>query len=144
MVRARTLCGHKKTAVVKSTAARDNNSMNLFLALFWLICAVLLLAYEHFVGVTRFRLHFRGYNFSYAWFILLLVLYNLKRWRYERNKRARQRLKDLDFSHARQKWQRHRSTPPPDPNVNFTDQPSPPTEDGITDPPPSNHLRPGP
>ena len=54
--------------------------MNLFLALFWLICAVMLLVYEHHVGPTRFRLVLGNYDFSYAWLMLLLVLYNLQRW----------------------------------------------------------------
>jgi len=141
MVRMRTLSRQKKTAVVKLAAGIDNECMNLFLALFWLICAALLLAYEHFVGSTRFRLHVQGYSFSYAWFMLVLVLYNLKRWLYERNFRAKQRQRDL--ARARSEWdRRHRSTAPlcpPDPNFNFTNEPPPPSNRGITDRPPSNN-----
>ncbi|HTU21555.1 MAG TPA: hypothetical protein VMG10_26190 [Gemmataceae bacterium] len=115
--------------------------MNLFLALFWLVCAALLLAYEQFVGTTRFRLHINGYSFSYAWFMLGLVLYNLKRWRYERNHRDKQRQQEL--ARAQREWdrRRHSTTPPclPDPNLNFTDQPSPPSNRGIMDHPPSNN-----
>lgn len=62
--------------------------MNLFLALFWLICAVLLLVYEQTAGPTRFRL---WHNFSYAWLMFLLVLYNLHRWWWVRSYRAKQR-----------------------------------------------------
>lgn len=141
MLRARTFSGQKKTAVVNAGVDRDNNRMNLFLALFWLICAALLSAYEHFVGVTRFRLHVYGYSFSYAWLMLVLVLYNLKRWHFERNSRARQRQQDL--ARARSEWSRrhHSTTPsgPPDPNFNFTDEPLPPTHRGITDQPPSDN-----
>ncbi|MGH7171430.1 MAG: hypothetical protein ACRELG_14235 [Gemmataceae bacterium] len=135
------LCRQKKTAVVKRAAGMDNTWMNLFLALFWLICAALLLAYEHFMGATRLRLHVRGYSFSYAWFMLVLVLYNLKRWRYERNHRAKQRL--LEVARAQSEWNRRRrsTTPssPPDPNFNFSDEPLPPSNRGIIDQPPSNN-----
>jgi hypothetical protein len=141
MVRTRTLSCQKKTTVVKAAAGIDNNSMNLFLALFWLICAALLLAYEHFVGTTRFRLHVGGYSFSYAWFMLVLVLYNLKRWRYERGRRDKQRLQEL--ARAQREWdrRRHSTTPsgPPDPHFNFTDEPPPPSNRGITDQPPSKN-----
>lgn len=65
--------------------------MNLFLALFWLICAVMLLVYEQTVGPTRFRLWLGNHDFSYAWLMLLLVLYNLKRWWWMRWYRAKQR-----------------------------------------------------
>jgi hypothetical protein len=120
--------------------------MNLFLALFWLICAALLLAYEHFVGTTRFRLHFDGHSFSYAWLMLILVLYNLKRWRYERNQRGKQRQREL--ARARSEWERRRHSPAPlgpsDPNFNFTDEPPARSNHGIIDQPPSNHPRPGP
>ena len=141
MVRRRTLSRQKKTAVVKLADGIDNIRMNLFLALFWLICAALLLAYEHFVGATRIRLHVRGYSFSYAWLMLVLVLYNLKRWRYERNHRAKQRL--LEVARARSEWDRRRrsTTPfsPPDPNFNFTEESPPPSNRGIIDQPPSKN-----
>lgn len=91
MVRARTICRHKKTAVVKSGGGGNNKDMNLFLALFWLICAVMLLVYEQTIGPTRFRLWLGNHDFSYAWLMLLLVLYNVKRWWWIRSSRAKQR-----------------------------------------------------
>jgi hypothetical protein len=141
MVRARSVRRQRKTAVVKAGVRVDNKRMNLFLALFWLICAALLLAYEHYVGATRFRVHIGGYSFSYAWLMLFLVLYNLKRWRYERSKRAKQRQQEIARAQA-EGGRRHRSTAPagpPDPNFNFSDEPPPPTNRGITDQPPSNN-----
>lgn len=82
---------HRKTTIVKSGGNRNNENMNLFLALFWLICAVMLLVYEQTIGPTRFRLRLGGHDFSYAWLMLLLVLYNLKRWWWIRSYRAKQR-----------------------------------------------------
>jgi hypothetical protein len=114
--------------------------MNLFLALFWLVCAGVLLAYEHFMGVTRFRLHVGGYSFSYAWLMLALVLYNLKRWRSVRAARAKQRL--LEVARAQSAWEkrRHSRAPagPPDPNFNFTEERPPASDRGIVDQPPPN------
>lgn len=72
--------------------------MNLFLALFWLICAVMLLVYEQTVGPTGFRLGRGKYNFSYAWLMFLLVLYNLHRWRWMRSYRAKQRAIEAAFA----------------------------------------------
>jgi hypothetical protein len=140
-VRARSVHRQEKTAVVKVTAAEDNKSMNLFLALFWLVCAAVLLAYEHFMGVTRFRIHLGGYSFSYAWLMLALVLYNLKRWRAVRAYRAKQRQRELARAQSEWERRRHSTTPPspPDPNFNFTDEPPPPSHRGITDQPPSSN-----
>jgi hypothetical protein len=131
---------HKKTAVVKAVAGRDNDTMNLFLALFWLVCAGVLLAYEHFMGVTRFRLRLGGYSFSYAWLMLALVLYNLKRWRSVRAAKAQQRLREVARALSQQERRRHSAATagPPDPNFNFTDEPPPSSDRGITDQPPSS------
>lgn len=109
--------------------------MNLFLALFWLVCAGVLLAYEHFMGVTRFRLHVGGYSFSYAWLMLALVLYNLKRWRTERAKKRQREMARLQSGWGR-RWHSRVPSGPPDPNFNFTDEPPPAPDRGITDPPP--------
>jgi hypothetical protein len=113
--------------------------MNLFLALFWLICAVMLLAYEQTVGPTSFRLWVGGYHFSYAWLMFLLVLYNLHRWRWMRSYRAKQRAAEAARALEEQQ-RRHRSITPaatPDPNFNFTDEPPASSHRGITDQPPS-------
>jgi hypothetical protein len=141
MVRAQTVCRHKKTAVVKLGVGGNNDDMNLFLALFWLSCAVMLVVYEQSVGPTRFRLWVGRHSFSYAWLMFLLVLYNLHRWQWMRSYRAKQRADEI--ARANEKWQQRRhSTDPtktPDPNFNFTDEPPPPSNRGITDQPPSQN-----
>jgi hypothetical protein len=140
MVRARTLCRQEKTAVVKSGDGGNNDNMNLFLALFWLICAVMLLAYEHYVGPTRFRLWLGRQDYSYAWLMFLLVLYNLHRWHWIRSYRAKQRAAEIARALAEQERHHHSTTTAktPDPNFNFTDEPPPPPR-GITDQPPSRN-----
>lgn len=128
----------QKTAVVKAGTAGDNDIMNLFLALFWLVCAGVLLAYEQVMGVTRFRLHLGGYSFSYAWLMLALVLYNLKRWRAVRAAKAQQRLREVARALSQQERRRPSAATagPPDPNFDFTDEPPPPSNRDITDQPP--------
>ena len=115
--------------------------MNLLLAIIWLLCAVVLLAYEYYIGETRFRLRIGDTSFSGAWFMLVLAAYNLVRWWSTRSHRAEQRAKEL--AEAKREWERRRrnSEPahPPDPNFNFTDQPPPQPNRGISDQPPSNN-----
>jgi hypothetical protein len=114
--------------------------MNLFLALFWLICAVMLLVYEQTVGPTNFRMRVAGYNFSWAWLMLLLVLYNLQRWWRIRSYRAKQRALTFARNYQESKGQRQ-SVPPAgtaDPNLNFTDEPPSSTYRDITDQPPTS------
>jgi hypothetical protein len=130
-----------KTAVVKAGVGRNNDNMNLFLALFWLICAVMLLIYEHYVGPAYYRMWVKGHDFSWTWLMLLLVLYNLHRWWWMRSYRAKQRAAEI--SRANEKWQQRRhptdAAQTPDPNCNFTDEPPPPSNRGITDQPPSEN-----
>ena len=102
--------------------------MNLFLAFFWLLCALMLLVYQQFTGDGKFRLHFRGYTISYVWPMLLLVLYNLQRWWRIRAARARQAAltkmrNDRDW---RRRFRDAELDRPLDPNFNFTDQPKSP------------------
>lgn len=141
MVRAPALFRHKKIPVVKAAVRRDNKSMNLFLALFWLVCAAVLLAYEHFIGGAGVRIRLGDSSFSGAWLMLVLALYNLVRWWGNRSYREEQR--KLEIARARQEWERrrHSTAPPspPDPNFNFTEGPSPPSNRSITDQPPSNN-----
>jgi hypothetical protein len=133
-----------KSAVVKLGVGGNNEDMNLFLALFWLLCAALLLAYEHYIGGLS-RVRVGNFSFSRAWLMitaaLMLAAYNLWRWRRLRAYRLRQRVLDID--RANQEWERRRhSTTPaktPDPNFNFTDEPPPPSHRGITDQPPSRN-----
>jgi hypothetical protein len=130
----------RKTPVVETTPIAENNGMNLFLALIWLIGAVVLLAYEHYLGESPFRIRAGDTNFSAAWLMLVLGIYNLVRWWSLRSYRMEQRAQEL--AQAKREWERRRrsSEPagPPDPNFNFTDQP-PPSNRGITDQPPSNN-----
>jgi hypothetical protein len=115
--------------------------MNLFLALFWLICAVMLLVYEQTVGPTNFRMHIAGFNLSWAWLMLLLVLYNLHRWRRIRSYRAKQRALVFARDYEHSKRPRHSTIPTatPDPNFNFTNEPPAASDRGITDQPPSKN-----
>lgn len=114
--------------------------MKLFLALLWSIAAVVLFAYEHYVGPTRFRLRVGNTSYSDAWLMLVLAAYNLVRWWNTYSYRTEQRANEI--ARAKHEWERRRrsSDPavPPDPNFNFTDQPPPP-ERGIRDQPPSNN-----
>jgi hypothetical protein len=139
MVRARTLCCQKKTAVVKSDDEGNNGNMNLFLALFWLICAVMLLVYEHYFGPARYRMPL--VNLSWAWLMFLMVLYNLHRWHWLRSYRAKQRAAEIARANEEREQRRPSTaiTKAPDPNFNFTDEPSPPSHRGITDQPPSKN-----
>jgi hypothetical protein len=114
--------------------------MNLFLALFWSICAVMLLVYEHTVGPSNFRMRVAGHNFSWAWLMLLLVLYNLQRWWRIRSYRAKQRALAFARNYQESKGQRRSATPAgvPGPNFNFTNEPPASSDRGIKDQPPAN------
>jgi hypothetical protein len=115
--------------------------MNLFLALFWLLCAVVLFAYEQFIGQATFRIRLGDGNLSAAWLLLVLGVYNLVRWWAGRSYRAEQRA--LEIERANREWERRRRPTEPstplDPNFNFTDEPAPPPNRNITDQPPSNN-----
>ena len=117
--------------------------MNLFLALFWLACAAVLIAYEHYIG-GRSRVLIGNISFSRTWLMvitaLMLAAYNLWRWRRLRAYRLRQRFLEID--RANREWERRRraeAAGPPDPNFNFTDQPPNQPDRSITDQPPSNN-----
>jgi hypothetical protein len=128
-----------ENSVVKTRGAMDNVFMNFFLALLWLIAAVVLLAYEHYLGETRFRFRVGDSTFSVAWLMLLLTLYNLARWWSSRAYRAERRAEKI--RRENQEWRRRfpESAGPPDPNLNFTDAPPAAPDRGITDQPPSNN-----
>ena len=126
-----------ETSVVNQAVGRKNNSMNLFLALFWLVCAVLLFVYEQYVGDSRFRIRIGTSSFSYIWPMLVLVLYNLKRWWSVRSYRAALRMQQA--TRTSREWRRRFHATEPsvshDPKLNFTDE-SPSTDNpGITDSP---------
>jgi hypothetical protein len=132
MVRTRTVFRYKKTRVVKFRTGGDNGIMNLFLALFWLICAVMLLVYEQMVGPTRFRMDIAGHHFSWAWLMLLLVLYNLKRWWQIHSERVRRRAAATARANEERERLRHSKilAETPDPNFHFFDEPPPPSKCG--------------
>jgi hypothetical protein len=136
----RTVSRKEKTRVVKVGVAVDNDDMNLFLALFWLMCAAVLLAYQQFLGGQGFRIRWGGINLPAEWLMLALALYNVVRW--WSNRAYREELRRVEIARARSEWERrrHHSQPaePPDPNFNFTDE-QPPTNRGVTDQPPSNN-----
>jgi hypothetical protein len=115
--------------------------MNLFLALFWLLCAVVLFAYEQFMHETALRIRLGDRSISGAWLILVLGVYNLVRWWASRSYRAEQRA--LEVTRANREWEKRRRPTepisPPDPNFNFTEEPPPLPNRGITDQPPSNN-----
>ena len=127
MLRQRAREFQDKSTVVNVGMVVDNNKMNLFLALFWLVCAVVLLAYEQFVGGERFYIHLGNTRFPGVWLMLALTLYNAIRWWFYRAYRAKRRAAEI--ARVNEKWERPRkdaSPPqPPDPNLNFTDEPPP-------------------
>jgi hypothetical protein len=126
--------------VVKRAGAPDNEGMNLFLALIWTLCAIVLLAYEHYVGVGRFRIRMGDTSFSAAWLMFALALYNLVRWWGNRSYRAEQRAREIAQASREWEMRRRHSEPagPPDPNFNFTNEPPPAPNPNITHRPPSN------
>lgn len=109
--------------------------MNLFLALFWLVCAAVLLAYEQFIGGERFRIHLGRVSFPGVWLMLALALYNVVRWWSHRSYRAKRRAQEI--ARAQEEWERRRhsaaTAEPPDPNFNFTVGPPPPSSRSITE-----------
>ena len=123
MVRPAASCTKKKTPIVRNGAAKDNEGMNLFFALFWLVCAVGLLAFEHAVGPTAFH---REMGFSETWLMLAFAVYNLVRWWSGRAYREKLRAQ-LPARADRKGELRRRTSEPPDPNFNFSDE-SPPSE----------------
>lgn len=129
----------KKNSVVKTRGAMDNTFMNFFLALLWLIAAIVLLVYEHYLGDTRFRFRVGDSTFSVAWLMLLLTLYNFARWWSSRAHRSERRAERI--RRENQEWRHRFPEPagPPDPNFNFTDAPPAVPDRGITDQPPSNN-----
>lgn len=127
-----------KTRIVNDARRKDNNGMNLFLALFWLICAVVLFAYEQFVSGERFLFEFGHLRIPGVYLMLALTVYNFIRWWAYRSYRAKRRLEEI--ARAQEEWERrrHRTAPPQplNPNFNFTDEP--PSSNGLTDRPPSH------
>jgi hypothetical protein len=112
--------------------------MNLFLALFWLVCAVVLFAYERFVNGERFVFEIGPFRIPGVWLMLALTVYNLVRWVAYRSYQLKRRAEEI--ARAQEEWERRRQRAAPpqplDPNFNFTDEP--PRSRGITERPPSN------
>jgi hypothetical protein len=111
--------------------------INLFLALLWLLGAVVVLAYEYFTGEQFLRI--RGTNLSVGWLLLVLGIYNLARWWSLRSYRAEQRaVQTAQANRYRAAHRERHPGQPPDPNFDFTDRP-PPRNPNITDRPPSDN-----
>lgn len=127
MVRQRASAFQDKSSVVNGDAVGENNTMNFFLSLFWLVCAVVLLAYEQFVGGERFSIPVGSYRFPGVWLMLALTLYNAVRWWLFRSHRAKQRA--VEIARVHEEWERRRQiaapAQPPEPNLRFTDEPPP-------------------
>jgi transposase len=101
--------------------------MHFFLALFWLVLGMGVLVWHARTGDPRGRLPFREYPISYGWFMLVLSLYNLVRWRRDRLWKLRQReVREQErIALAARRPGRHRTEvqEPPNPDFNFTDEP---------------------
>jgi hypothetical protein len=113
--------------------------MNLFLAIVWLVLAVVLSTYEAINGPSSLRIRWGGVDLSLAWVMLLLALYNIARWYSLRMVRNEQRAL-YEALRQRLLQQRHASGEPgrePDPNFRFTDEPPPPVPPNLRDQPPS-------
>lgn len=117
-------------------AARSvlGRSMNLFLAVFWLLAALVLFAAEWTSGQSYFRI--RGLDVSSAWFLVLMSGYNLARWASIRSARAE---RDAMVRSYEQKIRAHRRPMPaePDPTFDFTTPPAVQAKPNAL-PPPSN------
>jgi hypothetical protein len=111
------------------------------MAMLWSLSAVVLFAYEHFVGEARRRLRWGDDSYSVAWVMLVLALYNLVRWWSRRSYRADQRMLEIDRAKREWEMRRRHSEPagPLDPNFNFTNEPPSPANPNDTDQPPSKN-----
>jgi len=111
--------------------------INLFLALFWFILGVVLIAYHAFTGDKNFL--FGG--ISTGWLALFLCLYNVIRWWAVSSATSHRKAEQLaEAARLRNAQRRYRdAATEPDPNFNFTDQPPPDRPRNITDVPPSSN-----
>jgi hypothetical protein len=113
---------------------RDFAVMNLFLALFWLVFAAVLLGMEWLLPAgPRYRIW--GTNLSIGWVGLVLGVYNLVRWWSNRLYRAEQRALQQTVRRSRRRGGREASEPLParneqapirNPDFDFRKPPEPP------------------
>jgi hypothetical protein len=101
---------------------------NLFMALFWLVLAGLLLAW-HAAHPENAALRIGGSGPSLGWVALVLALYNFVRW-WSQRAYARQRRLLEELRSSRQP-QRPRGTDAPDPAFDFSNEP-PRADEGRT------------
>lgn len=114
--------------------------LNLFLAIFWFILGIGLIAYHSLTGDENYRLPgvFNLGRVSIGWLALLLVAYNLARWYAWKMAQNDRIARDLALA-TRERLGRHRdASTEPDPTFNFTDDPPPPNR-RFTEQPPSNN-----
>ena len=115
--------------------------VGLFVGVVCLLCSVILLAYDKFMGGAMLRVRLGHIPISLGWLVMVLAVYNLLRWGGSRRSTAKQRALEMAWSSREWETRRHPTEPlkPCDPNFNFTDEPSPPPNRGITDQPPSSN-----
>jgi hypothetical protein len=89
--------------------------MNLFLALLWLVAAVVILGMDYVGHGSGLRV--RGTNWSLGWLLLVMAVYNLARWRSLRSYHAAARAAQATRPYRRPP---RRTEEPPDPNFDFT------------------------
>jgi hypothetical protein len=107
--------------------------MNMFLALAWLLLGITVLAWQILTGDDVGYLTLRDFRISYGWLMFLAVLYNLKRWRDVRAVRIRNRQRQTEMAEQQRNVKRVEQEAP-NPEFNFTDNPSLPAAD-VTDRP---------
>jgi hypothetical protein len=111
--------------------------MNLFLALLWLIGAIVVFAYQYFTGDDSLQI--RRMGVSLGWLMLALSLYNWVRWWGIRAYRADQRAIQIAQArrHGGEHWRERRQPGGElDPNFDFSDTP-PQANRNLGDQPPS-------
>jgi heme exporter protein D len=108
--------------------------MNMFLALAWLLLGITVLTWQQLTGDTSWSIPVGGYRVSYGWFMFLLVVYNLARWRSVRQLRQRNRLVQQENAERSRTRRRSAQDEQPNPDLNLTEGPTT-TRTDITDGP---------
>ncbi len=115
--------------------------VGLFVGVVCLLCSVVLLAYDRFMGEAMLRIRLGHVSISLGWLVMILAVYNLLRWWSSRTSTAKQRALQMAWG-RREGETRHRlgePLKPRDPNFQFTDEPPPLPNGNITDQPPSSN-----
>jgi hypothetical protein len=103
-------------------------NLNLYLAVFWLVLGVGLVAW-HWLDPETQTLRIRGTDWSPGWLGIVLAVYNLVRWRSIRLAYQQQAMHEEQWRRLQERErQKRREQIEPDPTFNFTDEPPPPEE----------------